>query len=1079
MRRATRQDGMVLIVVVGVLAVMSIMAFTFARYMMIERRASENRGHLELAREMAKAGLEHMKEVLAGQVGAYPGGVSEYDGMGTDWWLMAQPDNTPLCPLGSHPDNYGCRTLYEGDGVAGSVSFHDHDSDRTTPSFDSDRTTPSFFHGAGIADEDAKFNINVMGFLGDVGDPPEAPLTSFDASFVRFLIGQLSGLSINFAGTEDFYEALAVRIVDRRYGADTPPDPESGFVPDDEHNAELGNTYRLYRSVAEVAPVIREAIRELASAYSLTLDGETVDAGDVESLDRAASRVFRALEDGITAHSRAWTPASVNINADWSSDGFDNTGDGVIDGPDELNWNDIQEDLSLTTEEQEERFEQRTERLVALRRKLGLVRRNEQTGEYEINADHGLSIREANQLLVNVVDFMDENNYPTWFDRDADGATVLNNKNIVAGTGGVHVTEIMGTPRPLRNWSFGITQPTEEPYWAWNNAPLPDPTGYYHGNWDGYYEVIGDVPGPGGELAVARLDFSGTVKRGWYAFRILAGKAGAANVNLRIGYGATQPADGEWWTVPIDSDDDQWFYPRDDDGNLRILEVSAADTLQFWIRVDDLIYAPGAGGTPERIRFYGIQLLPQFVELTNIVLEDENNGGGVDLQGHELTHFPQPEPVTGYPAPPPDANTTVLFSGGNEAHYWDEDASVRASTTYIPPARLGTPFPLHYGRLVVAVSEAAYDMNFGNHSETWGDDASEAYPAFFVGDQLDDAAIERFLLGLEGMHVTLGTPAGILLAGAEVDFPPNEDTATGEWLAPVGVDLEEYISKEKVSIVSPNDPNVPWWGDSRFGFDNRAPSAPIHDLDFLRASQNVLIWVPEDTDFGITAAYPVRSSINSRSTWGEDAGGNPLHLWSWDVGNNIPQFYDCTYLITDNSVALPFILNRPYPNPAWLAFVPSGVPFRNVGPDADHATAPAGPQEMLGRLMMNAMVGRVHARVNVNTAEADVLRAIMPPVFAQELMDERPFYDWDQLFLWALDDPDRLGQFLNSATLMDIRSHTFRTRVDGFVFEREQYRRPLAQARLEAVIDRGRDTDGDRRPDVRVLEKRWIPIRNQ
>ncbi len=73
------------------------------------------------------------------------------------------------------------------------------------------------------------------------------------------------------------------------------------------------------------------------------------------------------------------------------------------------------------------------------------------------------------------------------------------------------------------------------------------------------------------------------------------------------------------------------------------------------------------------------------------------------------------------------------------------------------------------------------------------------------------------------------------------------------------------------------------------------------------------------------------------------------------------------------------------------------------------------------------------------------------------------------------DDSDEKEEWLRRfGGLIDIRSHVFRCVVDGLVFDKTSPTRPAAQVRIEAIVDRGADTNGDGVPETRVLETRYL-----
>ena len=220
---------------------------------------------------------------------------------------------------------------------------------------------------------------------------------------------------------------------------------------------------------------------------------------------------------------------------------------------------------------------------------------------------------------------------------------------------------------------------------------------------------------------------------------------------------------------------------------------------------------------------------------------------------------------------------------------------------------------------------------------------------------------------------------------------------------------------------------------------------------------------------------------------------------------------------------LPIILNRSYPSPGWLGLVPSGTDWRTIDPDPTPASGaypattptPAGPHELLGYLAQRALVGGVYSRININTADVksadgsnDTDRAVLKSLFrdetAQQIQSDRPWSNLDELLNEDLaatydgsshfayygnmredsgacsfvddfpdDSDEREEWYRRFANLITLRSNVFRVLSHGAVFDRGETT-PVAHARIEAWIDRGTDTDGDGKPDVRILNMRFL-----
>jgi hypothetical protein len=163
----------VLIVVIGVLAVLSLIAATFGMLMSVEVAASRNQTEHEMARQAAHSGAEYLIARLA-----------DYQATGG----MTSGTLPVFCPAGDDEgvNPFGCRQLFVRDGVKVYFSVHEHPSDEPWT--------------VGLGNEDAgMFNINAMGFLNDLGSNanPDIRYTSFETSLVRLIESRFGA----YAGT--------------------------------------------------------------------------------------------------------------------------------------------------------------------------------------------------------------------------------------------------------------------------------------------------------------------------------------------------------------------------------------------------------------------------------------------------------------------------------------------------------------------------------------------------------------------------------------------------------------------------------------------------------------------------------------------------------------------------------------------------------------------------------------------------------------------------------------------------------------------------------------------------------------
>ena len=167
MRR--RDRGVVLIVIVGVLAVLSLLAATFGMIARLELATSRNQTEHEMARQAAHAGAEYLLNALQ----------ACFNGNS----MTSGPVPTFLPNVG----DIDGQLQYKRDGVKVYFSIN------STPPAGS--VTPDWMQGLGVQDA-GMFNLNAMGFAGDLGSSvnPDIRYTSFDCSLVRLLMSRFAAV---------------------------------------------------------------------------------------------------------------------------------------------------------------------------------------------------------------------------------------------------------------------------------------------------------------------------------------------------------------------------------------------------------------------------------------------------------------------------------------------------------------------------------------------------------------------------------------------------------------------------------------------------------------------------------------------------------------------------------------------------------------------------------------------------------------------------------------------------------------------------------------------------------------------
>jgi hypothetical protein len=166
----TGSRGVVLIVVVGVLAILSLLAATFGMIASVELAASRNQTEYEMARQAAHDGAE----ALINHLQTWLNGSSMTSG--------AVPDFLP-----NTADTDG-QLLYRRDGVKVYMAV--------SPTVQTGSVTPDWLQGLGLKDA-GMFNINAMGFANDLGSNcnPDIRYTSFDCSLVRLLTSRFATIA--------------------------------------------------------------------------------------------------------------------------------------------------------------------------------------------------------------------------------------------------------------------------------------------------------------------------------------------------------------------------------------------------------------------------------------------------------------------------------------------------------------------------------------------------------------------------------------------------------------------------------------------------------------------------------------------------------------------------------------------------------------------------------------------------------------------------------------------------------------------------------------------------------------------
>ena len=143
-----RDRGAVLIVVIGVLAVLSLLAATFGMVMAVELASSQNQSDHELARQAALSGYLYLVQSLhdCGPAGLSTGAPPEF---------CPQPD-----------DAFGA---YRLPGPANLKVYWMANAAETSPARQADLVNKEWAQGLGL-EKTGMFNINGMGHAGDLGN---------------------------------------------------------------------------------------------------------------------------------------------------------------------------------------------------------------------------------------------------------------------------------------------------------------------------------------------------------------------------------------------------------------------------------------------------------------------------------------------------------------------------------------------------------------------------------------------------------------------------------------------------------------------------------------------------------------------------------------------------------------------------------------------------------------------------------------------------------------------------------------------------------------------------------------------
>ncbi|MEK6764712.1 MAG: hypothetical protein AABY49_00585 [Planctomycetota bacterium] len=229
-----KENGYILVVVIGILTILSLMAITFATLSRIETRATRNYTDSVKCEMVAKAGLEHALYVLrldkfGADTIAYNGdnGDENYDWSGETW----MPGNIDLAnPITSFA---GSDTSYydnDGDSIPDSKWIYFPATATTGTNTTAIRLPGNLLARYAILitdDREARVNINVTGNKANGG----AYTSNEGWSTFEIDLSNIIELAATGKGT-----ATASDIIDARFGTDTLPgtigDDDPGKIPD-------------------------------------------------------------------------------------------------------------------------------------------------------------------------------------------------------------------------------------------------------------------------------------------------------------------------------------------------------------------------------------------------------------------------------------------------------------------------------------------------------------------------------------------------------------------------------------------------------------------------------------------------------------------------------------------------------------------------------------------------------------------------------------------------------------------------------------------------------------------------------
>ena len=226
MNNLKKEDGYILVVVIGILTILSLMTITFATLSRIETRATRNYTDSVKCEKIAKAGLEHALYII------------RQDKYGDDN-IAYNDDNGD-----TNYDYYDASgdASWPGDSIFDGNDY-DNDGDTTTDSewiyfpatnASSDIRLPGNLRAKYAVlitdDREARINVNVTGNEANSGSHTSNEGWSTFENDLSLTIDQASGIS---SGTAD---SIAADIIDTRLGSDDAPgtsttNDDSGIVP--------------------------------------------------------------------------------------------------------------------------------------------------------------------------------------------------------------------------------------------------------------------------------------------------------------------------------------------------------------------------------------------------------------------------------------------------------------------------------------------------------------------------------------------------------------------------------------------------------------------------------------------------------------------------------------------------------------------------------------------------------------------------------------------------------------------------------------------------------------------------------